>query len=211
MKDLGLLSYFLGLEISHDSSGYFLSHAKYTFNLLAHAGLIDCKNVSTLVDPQTRLTPLDGHLLSDATLYRQPVASLVYLTITHSDIAYAIHIVSQFMVAPCSLHYDALETLLTTVLLQDSTSSWVTLSLPGVARSKLLLLVLIAHNDVFDDRTKHIEIDCHFIRQHVTSGTVRLIFVISANQIAIIFTKAHPPGRLSVLVSKLKLVDAYPP
>ncbi|XP_028089314.1 uncharacterized protein LOC114289746 [Camellia sinensis] len=107
-KDLGLLSYFLVLEISHDPFGYFLTEAKYAFDLLARAGLTDCKISLTTIDPQTRLTPLDGHLLFDATLYRQLVGSLFYLTVTCPDIAYAVHIVSQFMVAPRSPHYDAL-------------------------------------------------------------------------------------------------------
>ncbi|XP_028127340.1 uncharacterized protein LOC114323868 [Camellia sinensis] len=92
MKDLGLLNYFLSLEISYDPSGYFLSQAKYTSDLLARAGLTDYKTASTPVDPQTRLTPLDGHLLSNATLYRQLVGSLVYLTITHPNITYVVHI-----------------------------------------------------------------------------------------------------------------------
>ncbi|CAL5347038.1 unnamed protein product [Camellia sinensis] len=108
MKDLGLLNYFLGLEISHDPSGYFLSQAKYTSDLLARAGLTDFKTTSTLVDLQTRLTPLDGHMLSNAALYRQLVGNLVYLTVTRPDIAYAVHIVSQFMTVPRSPHYDAL-------------------------------------------------------------------------------------------------------
>ncbi|XP_028059985.1 uncharacterized protein LOC114263619 [Camellia sinensis] len=55
-----------------------------------------------------RLTPLDDHLLFDATLYRQLVGSLVYLIVTCPDIAYAVHIVSQFMVAPRSSYCDAL-------------------------------------------------------------------------------------------------------
>ncbi|XP_028069499.1 uncharacterized protein LOC114272029 [Camellia sinensis] len=108
MKDLGFLSYFLGLEISHDPASYFLSQAKNTSDLLARSGLTDCKTASTPIDPQTRLTPLNGHLLSNATLYRQLVGSLVYLMVTRPDIAYVVHIVSQFMAAPRSLHYDAL-------------------------------------------------------------------------------------------------------
>ncbi|CAL5433581.1 unnamed protein product [Camellia sinensis] len=108
MKDLGLLNYFLSLEISHNPSSYFLSQAKYTSDLLAHAGLTDFKTASTPVDFQTRLTLLDGHLLSNATLYRQLVGSLVYLTVTRPDIVYAVHIVSQFMDAPRSPYYDAL-------------------------------------------------------------------------------------------------------
>ncbi|XP_028115143.1 uncharacterized protein LOC114313032 [Camellia sinensis] len=79
MKDLGLLSYFLGLEISQDSSSYFLTQAKYTSDLLARARLNDCKTATTLVDPQTCLTPLEGSLLSDATKYRQLVGSLAYV------------------------------------------------------------------------------------------------------------------------------------
>ncbi|XP_028086957.1 uncharacterized protein LOC114287713 [Camellia sinensis] len=108
MKDLGTLNYFLGLEISHDSSGYFLSQAKYASNLLTRAALTDCKTVSTLIDPQTRLTPLDGTLLPDATLYQQLVGSLIYLTVTRPNLSYVVHIVSQYMSAPHTPHYDAL-------------------------------------------------------------------------------------------------------
>ncbi|XP_028109858.1 uncharacterized protein LOC114308472 [Camellia sinensis] len=82
--------------------------AKYTSDLLARAGLTNCKTATTSIDPQTRLTPLEGSLLFDATKYRQLVGSLVYLTITRPDIAYVVHIVSQFMAAPRSPHYNAL-------------------------------------------------------------------------------------------------------
>jgi hypothetical protein len=107
MKDLGSLGYFLGLEISSDSDGYYLSQAKYASDLLACAGLTDSKTVSTPLEPNARLTPLDGTPLSDATLYRQLVGSLVYLTVTRPDIAYAVHLVSQFLSAPRSTHYAA--------------------------------------------------------------------------------------------------------
>ncbi|XP_028118492.1 uncharacterized protein LOC114316033 [Camellia sinensis] len=108
IKDLGPLSYFLGLEISHDSTSSFLSQAKYTSDLLARAGLTDCKIPSSPLETQSRLSPLDGSLLSNATLYCQLVGNIVYLIVTHSDIAYAVHIVSQYMSAPRTPHYNAL-------------------------------------------------------------------------------------------------------
>ena len=105
MKDLGRLSYFLGLEVLSDSDGYYLSQAKYASDILTRAGLTDIKTASTPLEMNLRLTPLDGIPLDDATLYRQLVGSLVYLTVTCPDIAHVVHIVSQFMSALRFTHY----------------------------------------------------------------------------------------------------------
>ncbi|XP_057489940.1 secreted RxLR effector protein 161-like [Actinidia eriantha] len=59
------------------------------------------------MEATARLTSLDGDLLSDATLYRQLVGNLIYLTVTRLDIAHAIHLVGQFISAPRSTHYAA--------------------------------------------------------------------------------------------------------
>uniref|UniRef100_A0A2N9GI16 CCHC-type domain-containing protein n=1 Tax=Fagus sylvatica TaxID=28930 RepID=A0A2N9GI16_FAGSY len=230
MKDLGHLSYFLGLEVSSDSTGYYLSQA------------------------------------NDATLYRQLVGSLVYLTVTRPDIAHAVHLGTMFH----GLHFSAHSTLdlcaysdadwagdptdrrSTTgfcFFLGDSLISWrskkqhivsrssteaeyraladttsellalrwlledmgVTHSSPTVIHCDNRSAIQIAHNDVFHERTKHIEIDCHLVRHHLSAGILHLLPVSSSDQTADIFTKTFPPGRFRDLVSKLKMASVKPP
>ncbi|KAL4035145.1 hypothetical protein IC575_003824 [Cucumis melo] len=105
MKDLGNLNYFLGLELSSSPSGYYLSQVKYASDLLNRSGITDSATFSTPLDPNVRLTSVDGVPLDNPTLYRQLVGSLIYLTVTRPDIAYPVHIVSQFMAAPCTIHF----------------------------------------------------------------------------------------------------------
>ena len=105
MKDLGHLSYFLGLEITHSTNGLYITQVKYAFELLSQARLTNSKNVDTPVKLNTHLTPLEGKPLSNPSLYKRLVSSLVYLTITRPDIFYVVHQVSQYLSAPRSIHY----------------------------------------------------------------------------------------------------------
>ena len=108
MKYLGTLSYFLRLEVTSSSDGYYLSQAKYASNLLSKAGITDNKTISTHLEYNAKLTPLDGEPISEATCYRLLVGSLIYLTVTRLDISHAVGMVSKFMDAPRSIHYAAI-------------------------------------------------------------------------------------------------------
>ena len=107
MKDLGHLSYFLGLEITHSTDELYITQAKYASELLSRAELTDSKIVDTPVELNVHLTPLGGKPLSNPSLYRCLVGSLVYLIITRPDISYVIHQVSQYLFAPRLTYYAA--------------------------------------------------------------------------------------------------------
>ena len=107
MKDLSHLSYFLGLEITHSTDGLYITQAKYASELLSRAGLTDSKTIDTPVEFNAHLTPSGGKPLSNPSLYRRLVGSLVYLIVTRPDISYAVHQVSQYLSAPRSTHYAA--------------------------------------------------------------------------------------------------------
>ena len=287
MKDLGPLRYFLGIEVASSPKGYLLSQTKYATDVLHRARFTDNKTVDTPLELHVKFSASDGVPLDDPTEYRELVGCLVYLTVTRPDIAYAVHIVSQFVSAPRTTHWAAVLRILRylrgtlhqclvlsstsnltlrayadadwagdvsdrkstsgfCVFLGDSLISWKSKKQSVVARStaeaeyramahataeivwlRWLLsdmgvslvtstplycdnksAIQIAHNSVFHERTKHIEIDCHFVRQHLQSGTIDLPFVSSSLQLADFFTKTHTVARFRFLLDKLMMLSA---
>ncbi|GKE92752.1 hypothetical protein Tco_1573847 [Tanacetum coccineum] len=69
--------------------------------------------------------------------------------------------------------------------------------------------IKIAANPVFHERTKHLEIDLHFVRDKVLSGVIKTQKISSADQVADIFTKGLDKMQHEFLVSKLGLVDCF--
>ncbi|XP_028094545.1 uncharacterized protein LOC114294620 [Camellia sinensis] len=108
MKDLGPLRYFLDIEVAPSPKGYFLSQAKYANEVIHCASLIDTKISDTPTELNVKLNTTDGVFLDDPTLYRELVGCLVYMTVTHPNLAYDVHVVSQFVSTPRSMHWAAL-------------------------------------------------------------------------------------------------------
>ncbi|GJW00093.1 ribonuclease H-like domain-containing protein, partial [Tanacetum coccineum] len=89
LTDLSSLNYFLGISVTRDSSGLFLSQKKYAIELLDRAYMDHCNPSRTPIDTESKLRS-DGDPVSDPTLYRSLAGSLQYLTFTRPDISYAV-------------------------------------------------------------------------------------------------------------------------
>ena len=69
----------------------------------------------------------------------------------------------------------------------------------------------IASNPIFHERTKHIEVDCHFIREKIASGCMTTSLVNSNDQLADIFTKSLRGPRIKYICNKFCAYDIYAP
>ena len=103
IKDLGVLKYFLGIEVATSSKGLFLNQRKYLMDLLEEAEMMNIKPRATPLESKLKLN-LGGDKLSNIGEYQKLVGKLIYLTITRPDITFAVSLVSQFMHAPTKAH-----------------------------------------------------------------------------------------------------------
>ena len=92
-KDLGMLKYFLGVEVMRSKHGIFLSQRKYVLDLLSKTRKLVAKPCQFPM-AQSLYLILEGELFEDPEKYRRLVGKLNYLTITRPDIAYSVIVVS---------------------------------------------------------------------------------------------------------------------
>jgi hypothetical protein len=103
MSDIGLMHYFLGMEVWQEGH-IFLRQGKYATNILSRFQMEDCRPMSTpMITNWKKLSASDSQLV-DATVYRKLIGSLMYLVNTKPDICFAVNTLSQYMVDPRSVH-----------------------------------------------------------------------------------------------------------
>lgn len=286
LKDLGPLSYFLGIKVNYLPSGIILTQSQYIEDLLHKVQL---EHLSTAPTPSVlgkSLSLTDGTPLADPFLYRSTIGALQYLTNTRPDIAFIVNHLSQFLQKPTDVHWQAVKRVLRylvgtkyhglhispgdhlnligftdadwaanvddrrsvgayCVFLGSTLVSWSSKKQTAVARSSTeseyralaqatseiiwlqqllqeidspcatapilwcdnMSAAALATNPVFHARTKHIEIDVHFVRDHVLRGNLSIRYVPSADQIADCLTKSLTHSQFHYLRSKLGVVE----
>lgn len=106
--DLGLLKYFLGLEIARSKEDINVCQRKYDLELLNDTNMLGCKPSSIPIEPNQRLSKDDGDIFEDVELYRRLIGKLIYLTITRPDLCFSVQKLAKFTYAPRVPHYQAL-------------------------------------------------------------------------------------------------------
>lgn len=110
IKDLSPLHYLLGIQVHKQPIGLLLTQQKYLEGLLYETTMQNCKPCITLMPTMPTLTKNMGTPLPDPAPYPQIVGALWYLT--HSDIAFHINKLSQFMHSAIDVHWQAIKPLL---------------------------------------------------------------------------------------------------
>ena len=110
-KDLGMLRYFLGIEVIRNKHEIFLSQRKYEVDLLSETRKLGVKPCSSPMVLGVHLTKEDK-TCDDPERYRRLVGKLNYLTVTRLNIAHSISVVSQYMSSPTIDHWAVVEQIL---------------------------------------------------------------------------------------------------
>ena len=91
IKDLGDLRYFLGIEVSRSFKGIFFCQWKYILDILQDTDMTGARISLFSIERNIHFLPTTGEPISDATIYCRLIGRLLYLTVTHPDIQFAVN------------------------------------------------------------------------------------------------------------------------
>eukprot|EP00253_Pinus_taeda_P004661 PITA_04661 len=112
MTDMGLLRYFLGIEVDQNEIGIFISQARYVNEVLGRFNMQECKAAITPMVMGLKLSKENSSKDFDPRLYQSIVGSLMHLTATKTDIMFVVSLISRFMERPKEAHWQATKIIL---------------------------------------------------------------------------------------------------
>ncbi|XP_050939142.1 uncharacterized mitochondrial protein AtMg00810-like [Cucumis melo] len=104
MTDIGLMSYYLGIEVKQLEEGIFFSQERYTREILEKFNMMNSKPVATPIETGTKLSKHEEGDDVDPSYFKYLVGSLRYLTCTRPNILFSVGLVSRFMESPTTTH-----------------------------------------------------------------------------------------------------------
>ncbi|GJR63860.1 integrase, catalytic region, zinc finger, CCHC-type containing protein [Tanacetum coccineum] len=205
MTDLGPLNYFISISATRTTSGIFLSQTKYATEILEQAQMLNCNPCRTPIDTEKKLGP-EGSPSTTSQLIAYSDADWAGCPATRrSTSGYCIFLGDNLLTwsSKCqdTLSRSSAEAEYLGVVNAIAETSWIR-NLLRKLHTPLFTTTLVYYdnvsavymsaNPVQHQRTKHIEIDIHFVRDKVAAGHVRVLHVPSRFQYADIFTKGLP-------------------
>ena len=112
MTDLGLLTYFLGLEVRHLRNQFFISQRKCANEILKKFHIESCKPVETPMKTKEKFSKDDGSPKVAKNIYRSLIGCLMYLTASRPNIVQAVSLLSRFMHCASEEHMQATKRIL---------------------------------------------------------------------------------------------------
>nr|GEX57202.1 putative ribonuclease H-like domain-containing protein [Tanacetum cinerariifolium] len=220
MKDLGRLKYFLGIEVLRSKQRIFMCQKRYILDLLAETGMIDCKPADTPMIGTTGngvLFKPNGHLVTQ--LYTDADwegdkgnrrSTSGYFTIVGENlVTWRSKKQKVVFLSSAEAEFRGIARGLTKVL-------WVRrllteIGYPPQVASKIMsdnkAAIQISKNPVQHDRTKHVEVDRHFIKEKLEAEIITLPLVRSEDQLADILTKSVNERASHKCLDKLNFGD----
>uniref|UniRef100_A0A6N2LKW8 Uncharacterized protein n=1 Tax=Salix viminalis TaxID=40686 RepID=A0A6N2LKW8_SALVM len=224
IKDLGPLKYFLGIEMASSKKGFFLNQRKYTLDVLQDAGMLSTKPSATPVDSKLKLSLADITYAVSLVSQFMHAPTVHYLSMVKRILRYLKGIIGnlvswkskkQHVVARSSAEAEyramvvvAYEVVWLRSLLTDMSCLSIT---PMSLFCDNQAAMHIAKNPVFHERTKHIEVDCHFIHQQVQSNNITTHYVRTGDQLVDVLTKVVPSSQYHRLLCKLGSLNPLDP
>jgi hypothetical protein len=203
MSNLGLLSFYLGVEVHQDSTGITLRQTHYAKRILELGGMADCNPTHTPMEERLRLSRHSTTAEVDPTHYRRLIGSLRYLVHTRPSLAFAVGFVSQYIATSTA----ATQALWLSKLLAEVLGRHVeVVELKVDSKSALAL----AKNPVFHERSKHIRIKYHFIRSCLEDGSIKAEYIFTTDQLADILTKSLDKTKFEKMRGRIGLKQIIP-